>query len=51
MAKMAKKFFFIVDLKMWPQDQHIYAEGPDLLISDILLYPCIYLVLQSQAGV
>jgi len=37
-------------IKIYSQDQHIYAEGPDLLISDILLYPCIYLVLQSQAG-
>jgi len=35
---------------LYAQEQHLFAEGPDFLISDLLLYPCIYLI-QSSLGI
>jgi len=32
----------------YAKDNHIYAEGPDILISDIILYPCIALMVHTQ---
>jgi len=31
-------------ISVFALEQHIYAEGPDLLLSDILIYPSIYLM-------
>jgi len=34
-------------LKLYAQERHVFAEGPDMFVSDLLLYPCVYLALLS----
>jgi len=43
-----KKTIKTNDLQSYAKDNHIYAEGPDLLISDIILYPCVAAIVQAQ---
>ncbi len=42
----------MIDIDIYPhyQEQHSFAEGPDMLISDLLLYPCFHLVYARSPG-
>ena len=34
-----------VDVNSLPELQHLFAEGPNMTLTDLLLYPCIYYIL------
>ena len=36
-----------VDANSLPELQHLFAEGPEMIMTDALLYPCIYYILVS----
>ena len=36
-----------VDPNSLPELQHLFAEGPEMTLTDVLLYPCIYYILVS----
>ncbi|XP_023330838.1 glutathione S-transferase C-terminal domain-containing protein isoform X2 [Eurytemora carolleeae] len=49
--KARKQAEDMLNIQSYSQDQHIYLEGPDLLISDLIVYSCLYLLFSNHSEI